>query len=153
MYWAEDSAGVDQAKALISPVRTAAIPPVLVESTRRFSRRRPMARWFSQSTVPRTAPRCRAEGVRRWWAERASAGEWAVLGVGGRGMRVGKQEASFGAGAAGSVRVALVEARSENGAGRESWPSNNALHPAAGREAFSLSARCCTAPAAGERER
>jgi len=139
--------------ALILQVRTAANTPGTANSTRHFSRRRPRVWRFPLSLVPRTAPRCRAEGVRCWWAERASEGAWAVFGVGDRGMRVGKQEASFGVGAAGPVRAALVEARSENGAGCESWPSNHALHPAAGRGAFSLRAKRCSAPAAGERAR
>ena len=80
-------------------------------------------------------------------------GEWAVSRVGGRGQKLGRQGASFGAGAAGPVRAVLGEAGGENGAGCESWPSNNALHPAAGHGAFSLKARRSSAPAAGERER
>ncbi len=77
----------------------------------------------------------------------------AVNGVGGRALKVGKQEASFGAGAAGAVRAVLEEAGGENGAGSEGWPSNNALHPAAGRGALLLKARRSSAPAAGERAR
>jgi hypothetical protein len=153
MYWAENSAGVDQAKALISPVRTAAIPPVIVESTLRVARRRRRVWPPSLSQVFRTAPRCRAEGIRCWWAERASVGEWAVFGVGGRGQKLGRQGALFGAGAAGPVRAVLGKACGGNGAGCGSWPSNNALQTPAGRRASSLKAWRCSAPAASERDR
>ena len=139
--------------ASISPVRVAALTPVIEVCMLRAARRRPRVWRLPLSLAPRTASRCRAEGVRCSWAERASVGEWAVFRAGGGWQKLGRQGAAFGSGAAGPVRAVSGEVRGENGAGCAGWPSNHALQPPAGRGSLSLKAGWCSAPAAAERAR